>query len=206
VPACNEQAPLPFLMRENYVLHRATSPEDRVARKAMHQRAIRWRTERYGYFEGFGDPAWNAKAPRDNAEKLRFMGLRVTVNRRVAPALRCVEREIKSACADTPYTPVSLSGLRAENTYYDGEVSNHVYGIAVDVDPEKNVCCGCVGPAARHPVCKRKASVEERMQMPRCWVTSFEKFGFYWLGHDELEDTMHFEFLGDPSKIVKKRP
>jgi hypothetical protein len=38
------------------------------------------------------------------------------------------------------------------------------------------------------------------MAMPECWVTAFERYGFYWLGHDELKDTMHFEFLGDPSK------
>ena len=39
--------------------------------------------------------------------------------------------------------------------------------------------------------------------MPACWVKAFERFGFYWLGRDELEDTMHFEFLGDPAKIKK---
>jgi hypothetical protein len=44
------------------------------------------------------------------------------------------------------------------------------------------------------------------MAMPRCWVSAFEKFGFYWLGHDELADTMHFEFLGDPRKILKAGP
>ena len=27
-------------------------------------------------------------------------------------------------------------------------------------------------------------------------------YGFYWLGHDALEDTMHFEFLGDPEQIL----
>jgi hypothetical protein len=37
--------------------------------------------------------------------------------------------------------------------------------------------------------------------MPACWVGVFERFGFYWLGHDALKDTMHFEFLGDPERI-----
>ncbi|QUS47068.1 hypothetical protein F1331_25700 [Salmonella enterica subsp. enterica serovar Dessau] len=27
--------------------------------------------------------------------------------------------------------------------------------------------------------------------------------GFYWLGHDVLQDTMHFEFLGDPDKVIE---
>jgi hypothetical protein len=41
------------------------------------------------------------------------------------------------------------------------------------------------------------------MAMPECWVHSFERYGFYWLGHDVLRDTMHYEFLGDPDRIVK---
>jgi hypothetical protein len=40
------------------------------------------------------------------------------------------------------------------------------------------------------------------MAMPACWVSAFEQYGFYWLGHDELKDTMHFEFLGDPNKVA----
>jgi hypothetical protein len=34
-------------------------------------------------------------------------------------------------------------------------------------------------------------------------VHAFERYGFYWLGHDVLQDTMHFEFLGDPDRIVR---
>jgi hypothetical protein len=39
------------------------------------------------------------------------------------------------------------------------------------------------------------------MSMPECWIRQFERYGFYWLGRDELEDTMHFEFLGDPDQV-----
>jgi hypothetical protein len=53
-------------------------------------------------------------------------------------------------------------------------------------------------------MCKKKvASVYERMAMPKGWVETFEKYGFYWLGHDVLQDTMHFEFLGDPDQITE---
>ena len=41
------------------------------------------------------------------------------------------------------------------------------------------------------------------MAMPKSWVDTFERFGFYWLGHDVLQDTMHFEFLGDPDKVTE---
>jgi hypothetical protein len=198
---CRAQAPLPFLIRGNYVSG-GGDEEERQARRAAHRRAIRYRTERYGYVEGFGEPEWNAKTPTDYSEAMKFMGLRITVSKRVAPALRCVEEEIRSTCGEA-YHPDYLSGLRTANTFHNGEVSNHLYGIAVDVDPEHNVCCGCVGPAGAHPVCKRKdASLGERMVMPECWVSVFERYGFYWLGRDPMGDTMHFEFLGDPDRIV----
>jgi hypothetical protein len=44
--------------------------------------------------------------------------------------------------------------------------------------------------------------VWEKTSLPRCWVEAFERYGFYWLGRDQLEDTMHFEFLGDPDRIL----
>ena len=52
-----------------------------------------------------------------------------------------------------------------------------------------------------HPLCKKDLELYERMIMPMCWVHVFEKYGFYWLGRDVLEDTMHFEFLGRPELI-----
>ena len=83
-------------------------------------------------------------------------------------------------------------------------MTNHIYGIAIDVDPDINTCCGCVPPWNDAPRCKRPAKTEyDRMVMPECWVHAFERYGFYWLGHDVLRDTMHFEFLGDPERISK---
>ena len=132
------------------------------------------------------------------------MGLPVRMHRKVVPALRCVEEEIKTACVDHPYTPHALAGIRFRNTYRGGEVTNHIYGIAIDVDPAINTCCGCVKPWNEAPACQKPAKTEyDRMAMPECWVHAFERYGFYWLGHDVLKDTMHFEFLGDPDKIVK---
>jgi hypothetical protein len=60
------------------------------------------------------------------------------------------------------------------------------------------------GGASDRPVCARpSATLADRMAMPACWVTALERFGFYGFGHDELEDTMHFEFLGDPDRILR---
>jgi len=130
----------------------------------------------------------------------KFEGLSVVLHERVIPALQCVEQAIERDCRGTPYRPRSLAGTRQINTYFGGDVSNHVYGIALDIDPNDNPCCNCVEPWPDNPRCRGKKTDWERMAMPECWVTAFEQYGFYWLGHDELKDTMHFEFLGDPSK------
>jgi hypothetical protein len=191
--ACNDQPPQDFLIRGNFL----KVPDG-------NRRAIQYRTDTYGYFQGFGHPALDAKPPKDFLVDTTFMGLKVKMHRKVAPALACVEAEIKATCSDHPYTAHALAGIRYRNTYRGGEVTNHAYGIAIDVDPDLNTCCGCVPPWNDAPRCKRPAKTEyDRMVMPECWVHAFERFGFYWLGHDVLRDTMHFEFLGDPDKIAR---
>lgn len=191
--ACNEQKPQDFLIRSNF-LHA----------KGGNERAIQYRTDTYGWFKGFGHPGPDAKPPSANVVTTTFMGLPVRMHRKVVPALACVEEEIKRSCADHPYTAHALAGIRFRNTYRGGEVTNHIYGIAIDIDPSINTCCGCVPPWNDAPRCHRPAKTEyDRMVMPECWVHAFERYGFYWLGHDVLQDTMHFEFLGDPDKILR---
>jgi hypothetical protein len=193
VSACNEQAPQDFLVRSNFLKTRDGN-----------ERAIQWRTDHYGWFRGFGRPAPDAQPPSAFVVETTFMGLPIKMHRKVVPALHCAEEDIKRSCADHPYTAHALAGIRMRNTYRGGEVTNHAYGIAIDVDPSINTCCGCVPPWNDAPACKRPAKTEyDRMAMPECWVHSFERYGFYWLGHDVLRDTMHFEFLGDPDRIVK---
>jgi D-alanyl-D-alanine carboxypeptidase len=134
------------------------------------------------------------------------MGLPVQVHKKIAPALRCVERYIRRTCTGPKelYTPRALGGFRQNNTYRGGEISNHLFGIAIDIDPDRNPCCGCVSPWPNHPACRSPSdTVFERTALPRCWIDGFERFGFYWLGRDPgLRDTMHFEFLGDPEQLA----
>jgi hypothetical protein len=194
--ACNDQAPQDFLIRENF-----------LKEPGGNQRAIQYRTDTYGYFPGFGRGSHHARAPLASVVTTTFMGLAVRMHRKVVPALKCVEEAIKERCGDHPYTARALAGVRMKNTYRGGEVTNHIYGIAIDVDPDINTCCGCVKPWSNAPRCQRPAKTEyDRMAMPECWVHGFERFGFYWLGHDVLRDTMHYEFLGDPDRILKNPP
>lgn len=200
---CLEQAAQSFLIRGNWFPRTRDAEKLKEGRKLLEQ-AIKYRTEKYGYFEGFGSRKSNPHAPRHYAKSMTFMGMNVRVHERIVPALKCVEAALKAGPAGSEYKPRAMGGIRFKNTYRGVEVSNHVYGIAIDIEPDRNSCCGCVAPWPNHPLCKAKSkTVWERMAMPKSWVDTFERFGFYWLGHDVLQDTMHFEFLGDPDKITE---
>lgn len=199
---CNEQEPQSFLIRANWQTKRHMERSELLGRRAVHQKAINYRTRNYGFFAPFGGAELNSTTPMANAVGLRLFDRPARLNRRIIPAARCVEREIARTCQDD-YAPRRISGIRDRNTYHNNEVSNHVYGIAIDLDPRQNTCCNCVKEWRLHPLCQATPeSIFERMVMPECWVRGFEKYGFYWLGHDRLMDTMHFEFLGDPEHIL----
>ena len=201
---CNYQDPQEFMIRQNFLALHKHSKEERKLRRAKQAKNVRFRTEQYGYFEGFGQAKWNRNPPIHYAKRVEFMGLRTRLNEKVIPALACVEEQIKAECTEPVYKPKRLSGIRTKNTYHNGQASNHVYGIALDIDPKENTCCMCVAEWGDHPLCQKEVdSIYERMVMPPCWVHVFERFGFYWLGRDSLQDTMHFEYLGDPDHILK---
>ena len=201
--ACREQAAQSFLIRGNWFPRTSDAEKQKEGRKLLED-SIKYRTEKYGYFEGFGSPKLNGHPPKFYAKSTTFMGMSAQVNERIIPALKCVEAALKAGPAGNEYKPRAMGGIRFHNTYRGVEISNHVYGIAIDIEPDRNTCCGCVAPWPDHPLCKAKGkTVWERMAMPKSWVDTFERFGFYWLGHDVLQDTMHFEFLGDPDKVVE---
>jgi hypothetical protein len=197
--ACVKQSAQQFLI-DAHLHDRALNDSKAYAEWVTRlQRSIRYRTEQYGYYSGYGSRAWNPRPLNRQMRVAKFAGLPVVLHERVIPQLRCVEQAIERDCRAVPYRPRSLGGARQTNTYFGGDVSNHVYGIALDIDPMDNPCCNCVEPWRSNPKCRGKKSDWERMAMPQCWVSAVEQYGFYWLGHDELKDTMHFEFLGDPS-------
>jgi hypothetical protein len=194
---CHLQKAQAFLKRPSFV-------RGGMLRGREHQRALRYRVEQYGYVEGVGLASLNAKPAISNAESVRFFGLPLTIHEKIVPALRCVEQRIVKRCnkPGSHYTPQAVGGFRQANTYRGGEVSNHLFGIAVDIDPARNPCCGCVEPWPEHQLCKNpERSIYEKTSLTRCWIDAFERYGFYWLGRDALEDTMHFEYLGDPELI-----
>ncbi len=198
---CRFQDAQKFLIRKNFM-------RGKMLDATKINKALRYRVERYGRVEGAAYEQLNPKTAQSRARGIRFMGLPLQVHEKIAPALACVEHRIKKDCtkASERYRPNAVGGFRSENSYRGAEVSNHLFGIAIDIDPDRNPCCGCVAPWPEHKACQGNAkSIFERTELPRCWIDTFERYGFYWLGRDpELRDTMHFEFLGDPDRIVPK--
>jgi hypothetical protein len=198
---CRFQKPQAFLIRKNFMVGKALDGN-------KSNQAIRYRVERYGRIDGGPYEQLNEKTAYSQAKSVRFMGLPLLVHAKIAPALACVEHRLKKDCKmpQDRYQARAIGGFRTENSYRGAEVSNHLFGIAIDIDPNRNPCCGCVAPWPEHKACQGDAdSIFERTELPRCWIDTFEKYGFYWLGRDpQLRDTMHFEFLGDPERIVPK--
>ena len=191
------QAPQKFLERRSFL-----SGGQLDARK--HAVALRWLVEHYGHADDDATMRWSTQPARNSAKTVHFMGMPLSIHAKIAPALAAVEKRIAKTCTGgSRYTPKALGGFRTANTYRGAEVSNHLFGIAIDIDPEKNPCCGCVDPWPTNPICKKTGPVYKRTALPRCWVQSFARFGFDWLGKDTLEDTMHFEFLADPDRITR---
>jgi hypothetical protein len=196
---CRLQKPLRFLERSQIVR------KGRLDGKA-NQRALRYRVEHYGRVAGVELSTTNPELASTQIVATRFFGLPLSLHRRVVPALRCVERRIRKVCTSpkSRYTPQAVGGFRQLNTYRGGEVSNHLFGIAVDIDPERNPCCGCVEPWPTHRACQGDVkTIYERTELPRCWIQAFRRYGFFWLGDDpQLRDTMHFEYLGNPERVL----
>lgn len=131
------------------------------------------------------------------------------VNKKVYGAFKCVEQEILKTCDDTGknYKIVSTNTRRGANSrdlaaLKDPQTkepkpafSNHVYGIAIDINPKTNPDC-------------RDAGHNCNFDIPMCWVRAFQKYGFRWLGDKEhgadnnIRDYMHFDFQGDLSKVI----
>lgn len=144
-----------------------------------------------------------------------FFGRGVQLHEAAIGPLSCVEADIRANCQD-PYRPTTLSGWRAQNTFKQQpdwryqEYSNHIFGLALDIDPDKNPCCGCVKDWAKAERCRvgardmgKDKTPIGRHDIPQCWIDAFKRHGFYWLGDDPLlRDTMHFEFLAAPGSVT----
>jgi hypothetical protein len=70
-PACQPQDAQPFLIRGHYIPKWNAPADEKKQAAENHQRAIRYRTENYGYVAGFGKPDMNRTRPRTTSSRRR---------------------------------------------------------------------------------------------------------------------------------------
>ncbi|MEX2209779.1 MAG: M15 family metallopeptidase [Patescibacteria group bacterium] len=111
-------------------------------------------------------------------QPVSFFGHDIQAHRKVVPCLEAVEREIKQKGLDN-YKVRSIGGYHprpGDPLYYF-----HMYGAAVDINPDTNPYCKC-----------------DTHDIPDSWVRIFEKYGFFWGGNFRTtKDWMHFEWHGE---------
>lgn len=118
-----------------------------------------------------------------------LLGGTVQVHKKIAPCVEAVERERKAAGINYPITS-GIGGYRSS----DGQIGNasfHVYGAAIDVNPETNPYCNGGSVVGNPAYCGNP-------EIPMSLVKIFRKYGFYWGGdYTSLKDYMHFEWHGE---------
>src|SRR5262249_46365052 len=102
---CLLQRAQPFLKRSSFLKHGQLQGRE-------HQRALRYRVEKYGHVPGLGLESLNSKSADSFAVGMHFMGKPISVHALMAPALRCVEKRIKKRCrkGDSRYVPNAVGG------------------------------------------------------------------------------------------------
>lgn len=155
------------------------------------------------YKLAFKEPSENAAdrvavfGPADNPAHLAsvdFFGYAVQVNRRVAPCLEAVVRDLTAQ--GTAYHVVEVGGYRKERA--DRPYWFHQYGGAVDINPATNpICTGDLGGSYEGVEEPGRCALDKPYDLPQAWVDTFERYGFYWGGNYERgKDYMHFEWYG----------
>lgn len=218
-----------FLRNSQGVKLPVTTPERRQYFLNKLTPSIMWRFRTYGYpplpdaaayVEKWKEQGVIITPVEESLVKSTFLGYSITVHKKALWAFQCAQREIEKNCQaptimcdsydeegicrashSESYKIKRLSTWRGYDSYKDEEFSNHNFGLAIDIDPDRNPCCGtsCAPKWHKHPRCRWNVPHPKRSDIPLCWVNAFKNYGFIWLAEDrDIGDTMHFEFLGTP--------
>lgn len=125
---------------------------------------------------------------KSNIVKGSFFGKEVQLHKKVLPCIQAVERDLKAQ--GTNYSvrePIPSLRWPPDNPGFF-----HPYGAAVDINPSDNPMCGQFDPKN---LCGSGNSLTD---IPKEWVRTFEKYGFFWGGnYRTTKDYMHFEWHGE---------
>jgi D-alanyl-D-alanine carboxypeptidase len=133
---------------------------------------------------------YGARGTAAEQVRVHFLGLPVTVHRKITPALARVAARIERArAADASLAPFlrRLSGGFANRTIAGTDrTSAHAFGIAIDLDKSMSDYWRW----QRGEPSRRRW----RNRIPQAIVDAFESEGFIWGGRWYHFDTMHFEY------------
>ncbi|MFW6294004.1 MAG: M15 family metallopeptidase [Spirochaetota bacterium] len=130
-----------------------------------------------------------------------FLGMKTMVHRDLLEDLAAVEEAIMAAARNDAALRAFIAGLRTVEGYnfrrVDGtaSLSNHSYGVAVDLLPASYGGRQVYWRWARDGgVDWLGLSLRERYSIPQPIVDAFERYGFVWGGKWSFFDTIHFEY------------
>jgi len=136
-----------------------------------------------------------------------YLGARVSVHEKVAPALKRVEKRLYELAVEDDEVKAFITSISSIEGYNWREIadspsrSNHSWGIAVDILPKnwdkKNIYWNWVSYWNDKWM---MIPLERRWMPPKAVVAAFEAEGFVWGGKWLLWDNMHFEYR--PELIV----
>lgn len=140
-------------------------------------------------FDALFHAAYGGSEAQVDVVSLRFLGQKLRVHRKVAPAFARVEKRLEQAMKEAPALRPYLTKL--SGTFNWRKIANthrqsaHSFGISIDLNAGRAHYWEWARP--RHPV--RWAN-----QIPQAIVDAFEAEGFIWGGRWYHYDTMHFEY------------
>jgi poly-gamma-glutamate synthesis protein (capsule biosynthesis protein) len=133
--------------------------------------------------------AYGATKEQVDVVPIDFLGQRLRVHRKVAPAFGRVARRLEAALAKEPALRPYLTNVGG--TFHWRKIANtqrqsaHSYGVSLDLNPARAHYWEWAKP--KHPV-------RWRNTVPQSIVDAFEAEGFIWGGRWYHYDTMHFEY------------
>ena len=167
-------------------IRRRTDPQSRLARKSI---SYAFLSKLYG--------GLTRTDVEQTLEKIVFLGKKVVINRMIAEPLKNVEAEIRELQGGEAFI-ASLGSVGCYQwRFMEGtrRMSNHSWGIAVDIQPKK------IGGKAIFWLWELYRNkdwmlipLENRWNPPAPVIEAFERHGFIWGGRWECFDNMHFEY------------
>jgi hypothetical protein len=176
-------------LEDTFSLPYRTGPIEPVTRENEDPGRIR--------FDPLFHAAYGASQEQVEVVEIDFLGQKLKVNRKVAPAFERVERRLgealKKAPALRPYLTKVGGTFNWRKIANTNRQSAHSYGVSIDLN---------VARSHYWEWAKPKLPVRWANQIPQAIVEAFEAEGFIWGGRWYHYDTMHFEYrpeLLDPA-------